>query len=169
MAEKCGVCNKRISGAFSGVPAAPEWVQLLRQYMPDLPESICMDCCRENYRKTLDLAVAQRDKLDDEISRLCSSITLNTLPPPSPEYVDLGLITTQVALGTGPLSTIFSSVTDLFGKESKAYKEKFDLAVAKCQMDLREMAVTKGASHICGAHITYTELTSGHGMLLIYA
>lgn len=167
MPEQCSVCKSKFGGVFGQKPAPQQAAELVKKYTPEAPDNLCVTCCRNYLYTALETAKKSIGESHIERPELGRNIQISTLHPDKPGYENLGLVTTQIAMGTGPISTVLSSITDLFGAESKAYKEKFTLALEMCMSDIRTRAARLGASAIYGAHITYTELTSGHGMLLI--
>ena len=70
-------------------------------------------------------------------------------------------------IGTGPLSSLASAFTDLFGEESLAYQQKIRDAEDKAMLMAKIQAMEKGASLISGMSVSVSEATSGHGMIMV--
>lgn len=82
-------------------------------------------------------------------------------------YKNLGLVSAYMALGTGPISMLLSSWTDFFGEESKVYNEKMTSATNACIARIKNLAHEMGADAVIGVQTTFTELTAGHGQIMV--
>jgi uncharacterized protein YbjQ (UPF0145 family) len=82
-------------------------------------------------------------------------------------YKNLGLVSAYMALGVGPLTKVFSGWSNDFGVESKAYNEKMTAATDACILKMKTAAHEMGADTVIGVHTTFTELTAGHGQILV--
>lgn len=79
----------------------------------------------------------------------------------------IGIVSGHSVIGTGPLSSLASAFTDLFGEESLAYQQKIRDAEDKAMLMAKIQAMEKGASLISGMSVSVSEATSGHGMLMV--
>lgn len=166
MAEACAVCGKKMGGLLGLVSADETELQKYRDMGQDIPTPICHAC-------SLPYAQKARTELNipDKKPRAPAQVpdipvyTFN--PFPRPEYANLGMVTAHVALGTGPIAAIFSSISDFFGAESDIYDDKMRQATQACLDKLKINAAGMGATAVIGVHVTYNELTAGHGMIMV--
>lgn len=101
-----------------------------------------------------------------------SSATEKMFSSPSPVPAaeeDRGLVTGYCILGTGPLTSLFSAVTDTFGMKSNAYLEKARAAEKEALSMMKLEALKLGADAVYCVRINLTEATSGNGMLMVSA
>ena len=91
---------------------------------------------------------------------------ITTLQPRGTEK-DCGLVSGYCILGTGPISSLLSSITDFFGMKSNAFSAKAKEA-EKIALDMmKREALQRGANAVYGVRINLTEATSGQGMLMV--
>lgn len=70
-------------------------------------------------------ALESYEQVDKEAESFLHGLEVITLPPPADwKYQIKGLVPAQAAIGTGPLTEIFSAWTDFFGQESGRYAAK---------------------------------------------
>lgn len=91
---------------------------------------------------------------------------ITTLQPRGTEK-DCGLVSGYCILGTGPISSMLSSITDLLGMRSNAYSEKAKEAERNALAMMKYEALQRGANAVYGVRISLTEATSGKGMLMV--
>lgn len=170
MAEnKCPVCGNKVGGLF-GMEIPPQEVVERAQSIGLYKDGICHSCLSKsinNYLQSDD----NRQKTS-KLSELMGIVLSKMLVTPaniSVELQDLGLITGYCIMGTGPISAIASSVTDLFGAKSNAYFEKVKIAETDALNMLKVEAFKKGGDAVYCCRVTLTEATSGHGMLMVSA
>ena len=94
------------------------------------------------------------------------AFTIN--PYEKDDYKPIDIVSGHIALGTGLISSILSSVTDFFGAKSKGYGQKMKEAEDACLIMIKQNAHALNADAIVGMSTTFTELTSGHGQLLVF-
>ena len=82
-------------------------------------------------------------------------------------YENLGVVSAYMGLGVGPLTAIFSAWSNDFGVESKKYNEKMATATDACMLKIKNIAHELGADAVVGMQTTFTELTAGHGQILV--
>lgn len=183
MSEKCPICGKKVTsfgGLFSEVPPREEILargKALGLYQDGMCAS-CLDSALdelEKRNKHIEEKNKQKDK-EDIIAQKETGISNAVLqkifisPAAYPSGTqDLGLITGYCIMGTGPISAIASSITDVFGVKSNAYLEKVRLAETAALNMLKVEALKKEADAVYNVRINLTEATSGHGMLMVSA
>lgn len=183
MPETCPVCGKKVTsfgGLFSEVPPREEFLargKALGLYQDGMCAS-CLDSALdelEKRNKHIEEKIKQKDKEDiiaQKETGISNTVLQKIFMSPaaySPEAKDLGLITGYCIMGTGPISAIASSITDVFGAKSNAYLEKVRLAETAALNMLKVEALKKEADAVYNVRINLTEATSGHGMLMVSA
>ena len=170
MTKQCHVCGKKMGGVLGANRVEAESINFARSAGVDIPDVICMPCFiplrleANRLRKEANPIDVNTKKLEE----LLSSIRISTYPPgEGDDYEYRALITSQSAIGTGPINQLVSSWTDFFGMESEAYCVKLRQGEDSCIKKLQQQAIEHNANAVAGVQITYTELTRGHGMVLV--
>ena len=165
MANECTRCGQKIGG-FMGVSEASETaVSHWKEQGLNFVTPICVSCLRSMGNEP-----EEQKKEEERLAELTlhASISLATFNPyPQKDYENLGVVSAHIALGTGILTTLFSNATDIMGKQSQTYNKKMREAEEACTFMLKKNALAIGATEVIGLHTTYTELTMGHGQLLV--
>lgn len=166
MPDTCAVCGKKLGGLLGLVTADEAVVQDLRARGYEVPSPICYACSRPYVDKAAQ-EEAEREGRGKEYT--VPDIPVFTYNPftESSAYKNAGLVTAHVVLGTGPFPAVVSGLTDFFGEQSEAYDKKMRQATQACLDKLKINAVAIGAESVIGVQITYTELTAGHGMIMV--
>ena len=73
---------------------------------------------------------------------------------------DCGFVSGYCILGTGPISSLLSSITDFFGMRSNAFSAKAKEAEKSALEMMKREALQCGANAVYGVRITLTEATS---------
>ena len=168
MAEKCPVCGERVGG-LTGMPKPGEDLKNKGISYGVYQEGMCTTCLSRALRGVVP------QKTEEEIRKEAQTIN-NAVPKmfssPSPVPAageDRGLVTGYCILGTGPLTSLFSAVTDTFGMKSNAYLEKARAAEKEALSMMKLEALKLGADAVYCVRINLTEATSGNGMLMVSA
>ena len=166
MPDTCAVCGKKLGGLLGLVAADEAVIQDLRAHGYEVPSPVCYACSLPYVDK------AAQDKVDREDHGkhvAVPDIPVFTFNPftQSSAYENTGLVTAHVVLGTGPFTAVVSGLTDFFGEQSEAYDKKMRQATQACLDKLKINAAAIGAESVIGVQITYTELTAGHGMIMV--
>ncbi len=172
MAETCPICGKKVGGILvvGQQKALPDRIDFCNQHNIPVEDGVCQTCLElkiaqftvENTRKE----EALYKQKNESFELVLNKIFLSPSPPPH-EAQDLGLVTGYCIMGMGPISTIASSFTDAFGMKSSAYLEKVRLAEVEAFKMLKVEALKKQADGVYSIHVSLTEATSGHGMIML--
>lgn len=164
MAEKCSVCGERMGGMFGKEPAKQEYIDKLKKHGYEY-SFICHTCAK---KKVVLLASMGNEELIQHVENKKKESSIFITPSaPHPSFSDLGLVTGYCIMGTGPLTTLSSAVTDMFGEQSNAYIEKITAAEEAALKMLKLNAMKKGGDAVYSCHVNLSEATSGHGMLMV--
>jgi len=79
----------------------------------------------------------------------------------------LGIVTSEVVMGTGPITEFFGGLADLFGGRSGDFESKLEQAKNVSLEKLRGKAIMLGADAIIGIDIDYMNI--GANMLMVVA
>ena len=158
----CTVCFNEIGGIFRREYASDKEVLRCLDAGHNVKQPVCTKCVAK-------IKTGQKLPFSDLPIQDSGPVLLVVTTPvieglPSDP---VGFVSAHMALGTGPISEFFSSLTDFFGEESYTYGDKIAEAEATCVHRLRRNALSMGADAIVGVQTTYTELSAGHGMLLV--
>lgn len=167
---KCPNCSTEIKNtrwAKTQVADALQ-VQLINTFTENKMSGFCQSCGAlplSIAHQTFKLEVSNAKK---EFKQLISQIPIISAQAPSNwQYQVIDLITAQTVTGTGVLSEISSSFTDLFGKQSESYNNKLKQGEQLCFAHLRKQALELGANAIIATDIDYAEVGGAKGMLMV--
>lgn len=106
--------------------------------------------------------------LRDELARRVASILIVTTPSIEGRSVEeyLGLVSSEVVLGTGFLSELGAGLADVFGVRADAFQNKLKEAKAAALNELRARAFEMSADAIIGVDLDYSTLSSNMLMLV---
>lgn len=160
--SKCSVCGKSMGGVFSGAsPADDSALYFLKKNGYDIPsDDICSLCAKNEINSCIEDIKLEFKKLDN-----MKAITID--PPESWKAEIRGIVSGHSVVGTGPLSTMASAITDTLGIKSTFYQEKIRSGERAAIMAAKMNALEIGGTAICGASLRVSEATSGHGMLMV--
>lgn len=186
----CRKCKKEIGGFFGAKKALPVTINEAEKRGID-PTGLCDDCLQNEVDSgpSIEAVLEARNEAErlrvlevkaDELAakrkaeeliegkrRDLEKIVISTSPHPAEwTHEIVGIVNGFSVIGTGPLAEVFSSVTDFFGTESKAYHEKLTLAKNKAIARAKEEAYLLRANMIFGLQVNITEISSSHGMLM---
>lgn len=167
MGETCAVCGRKLGGLLGLVSADEEELKTYREKGENIPTPLCHACSLPYVQKAKESLHLLEP--NHTLSAKIPDISIYTFNPFAlrNDYTNLGLITSHVALGTGPFAGILSSIEDLAGEQSDIYDRKMQKATQACLDKLKIKAASVGADAAIGVQVSYTELTAGHGMVMV--
>ncbi|MFR7887735.1 MAG: YbjQ family protein [Bilophila wadsworthia] len=170
-AKVCPVCGKKVSGFLSAETVGPKTIESMKLIGLDT-EGWCLPCAQarlDEERRKREATFAPFAARFEELGKgIVDAILAQTTPHfESEQDRVIGIVSGHSVIGTGPLSSLASAFTDLFGEESLAYQQKIRDAEDKAMLMAKIQAMEKGASLISGMSISVSEATSGHGMLMV--
>ena len=108
-----------------------------------------------------DLRVKYSPKID--------AIVVATFPPPAEWTKEIiGIVNGSSVIGTGPLVSLASIITDFFGTEAYGHIEKIEKAKNNAIQRLKEDAFLLGANMVFGVQININEITVGEGNSMLF-
>jgi uncharacterized protein YbjQ (UPF0145 family) len=105
-----------------------------------------------------------KEKIEKQVAKL-AVWTIN--PYPAGSIINLGLVSHYIIVGTGPLSALHTTLTELFSQNAELYQERLEAAEVACLKGIKEKAFNKGASAVIGLQNDIIELAASHGMFLL--
>jgi uncharacterized protein YbjQ (UPF0145 family) len=175
MTKFCAVCGTDISPFTGSLEQSPSKIEQLQKWDMDIPTPLCASCfsdfllqAEKKYGPDFIYEEDPPQDFQTHLEQDIQKVQLFTFNPYiEGAYKNLGLVASFVTLGTGPLTTIASTLDDALGNDSKIYDDKLEEAHKTCINKIKTNAHHKGASAVVSMQITFTELTKGHGMLLV--
>jgi uncharacterized protein YbjQ (UPF0145 family) len=104
-----------------------------------------------------------KEKIETQVRKL---EVWTVFPYPEGSVLNLGHVSHHIIVGTGPLSTIAATFSELLSQNDEVYQERLESAEAVCLRRIKEKAFSKGASAVVGLESSITELRAGRGMFL---
>ena len=130
--------------------------------------TFCPNCDKQLPKGADTASVKARVEEDKARKLILAQFPIYTINPfPLGSFKNMGLVSSFVALGTGPIASLMASWTDFFGAESTAYNDKMVEATNACIVKIKNAAYESGANAIIGLQTTFTELTAGHGQVMV--
>jgi uncharacterized protein YbjQ (UPF0145 family) len=154
----------------------PAKLEQLRKWNVYVPEPLCVSCFSQYLAQAEarygDDFVYEEDPPAEFIRNLrlqIDRLAVFTFNPFNEEgaYKNLGLVSGYATIGTGLLTSVVSTLNDFLGEDSQIYNDKMSEAEGVCLHKLKTRAHSMGATAVIGLTVSFTELTSGHGMLMI--
>jgi len=132
--------------------------------------------CRINLRYALENREEVKRQWQDQqqsamLVEKAKGLLVTTTPTVEGQIISsyLGVVSSVVVLGRGPILELGTSVADLFGTRASGFENKLSQAQDAALQELREQAVQLGGDAIVGAAVDYmtlpqdTVLVSVHG------
>ncbi len=112
-------------------------------------------------------AEEQGKSFSEEMEKKMKGVLITTTPIMQGKMISqyLGTVSSSIVLGTGPLSELYASVSDLFGTRSGAFEKKLTRARELVFQDLREQTVKVGGDGIIGLDLDY--IVIGQNMIMV--
>ena len=155
-------------GFFSNTLIKENQIQLINEFTEHSSEAYCKKCSAVMLDRATRSAQEEYEAAKRAIEPLITLIPILSIHHPQGwNYQSIGIVTGQSVTGTGVISEISSSFTDLFGTQSGSFSSKLAKGELNCMNQLRVKAVKLGCNAIIGADIDYAEVGSVKGMLMV--
>jgi uncharacterized protein YbjQ (UPF0145 family) len=168
--ENCPNCNSKIQqGTFNYNELIDGGrKQLINDFTDNHSEAFCSKCFNAPLISAVENYKIQFNENSESLKNAIPHIPLITLQQPlNWNYKVVGMVTGQSVTGTGIVSEIASSFTDLFGMQSGNLGNKIKEGEEICKAQLRLNAARLGATAIIATDIDYSEVGGGKGMLMV--
>ncbi len=174
MKNKCPNCDREITiaGRFikSGNPLLPEETNLaIDHYLSKTGGAYCY-ICSQNIEEDIKKQLQQINKIIAESNKDLEQLPIVSIHSPKGwDYEVLEIVTGQSTTGTGVISEIGSSFTDLFGAQSNMYNNKLAKGENLCFHQMRAKTLQLGGNAIVALDLDYSELGGIKGMIMVCA
>jgi uncharacterized protein YbjQ (UPF0145 family) len=166
----CPNCKTKLrNGLLTSVTLlTDDKIDIINEYIENPSDAYCTKCGNELFFKYYTMLVQEKKKLTQDIYNLVDSIPVISIHTPlNWKYEILDMVTGQSTTGTGVISEISSSFTDLFGGQSGRYNQKLKNGENMCFAQLRKQALDLGGNAVIGTDIDYSEVGGQKGMLMV--
>lgn len=158
----CPNCNKKLDGLMTTKFIIKQsTTDFINKFNTSPSEAYCSGCSGplvEKYKA--DLALLVKESIG-----VIPVITLNS--PLNWNYEVLGMVTGQSVTGTGMMSELASSWSDLIGGQSNSLGTKIANGEILCKNQLKYKAAMMGANAVISTDIDYSEVGGVKGMLMV--
>ena len=166
----CPNCGTKIKSSLlsSVVLYTDRATTLINEYTKQSKDGYCTKCGEKIYQESMASALQELATITKEVNQLIDLIPIISLQAPAGwDYKVIRMVTAQSTMGTGFLTEISSSFSDLLGNQSSAYNEKIKVAETNCFNQLRALAINHDANAIIGTDIDYAEMGGGKNMVMV--
>ena len=166
----CPNCGTKIkSGFISSVRLIMKnEVDIINEFHSKKAESYCTKCGTELYTQYKLQLLDELESLQKQIQEIIQSIPVISLQNPLQwDYEVIGMVTGQSTTGTGIISELTSSFTDLFGMQSNRFNKKLKGGEDLCFSQLRKQTLDAKGNAVIAVDIDYADVGGEKGMLMV--
>lgn len=167
---ECPNCNTKYkSSMFTTVEQLPQdQINIINAFNENKVISYCTKCGSDLYGDSRVKMVEEQRVLQTELQTLIKSIPVVSLQNPlNWDFEVIEMVTGQSTTGTGIVSELTSSFTDLFGLQSSRYNNKLKAGEDLCFAQLRKRTIEVGGNAVIATDIDYSEVGGEKGMLMV--
>ena len=166
----CPNCSIKLkTGILSNTSLlSDEKTNIINEYHDKKSIAYCTKCGTGLYNKYESQLLEERKSTSQLIQKLIDAVpVISTHLPLNWDYDILSMVTGQSTTGTGVISELTSSFTDLFGVQSGRYNSKLKNGEDICFAQLRKKALDLGGNAVIATDIDYSEVGVAKGMLMV--
>ena len=165
----CPNCNKKIGGIlFSNSLLTIAANNFINIFTENPGSGYCTDCGTNLFNACVAKLASQKSDVLNAAIRIVDVIPIVTAQSPLKwDYSVIEMVSSQSVTGTGLLSEISSSWTDMLGGQSDALSNKLGNGETICRKQLRIKAAMLGGNCILATDIDYAEVGGVKGMLMV--
>jgi hypothetical protein len=120
-------------------------VEIINELAAEKKDGYCYSCGPMLYNEAIEKLKEEHDVLNKKILSSLENMLVVSIPQPLGwNFRSLGIATGQLVIGTGILSEIGQTVTDLIGGTSNNLKAKLQQGEKACMSQLKLQAVEMG-------------------------
>lgn len=160
----CPNCNQKLTDSIwlANKLISEEQIKTINETCQDKKLGYCEKCGLDLFKNASHMIKEKIKVTSSRYNEVLTSIPLITSHSPLGwDYEVIGLVTGQSVTGTGVLSEITSSFTDLLGKQSNRHNEKIKSGENLCATQLRQQVIDQGGNAVLALDIDYSELGGG--------
>lgn len=167
--DVCPNCHKKLTGLLVTRSALnKEVTDFLNLFNTEKPQGYCTDCGLFLFNRCVTKLKEEKDEIIKSLSKIIDIIPIITSQNPAKwDYSVIEMVSAQSVTGTGIISEIASSWSDLLGGQSDALSSKLSAGENICKNQLRLSAAMLGGNCIIATDIDYAEVGGGKGMLMV--
>lgn len=167
--KTCPSCDTKVNSLWSADKILErKQIDFINLFHQPKSEAYCSNCgypLFEKYKATLNTS---RQDLRDQLKNVIDVIPVITANNPHKwDYDILSIVTSQSVSGTGLMSEVSASFSDMFGGQSDALGKKLEKGEKICTDALRYKAAQIGGNAIIATDIDYAEVGGTKGMLMV--
>jgi uncharacterized protein YbjQ (UPF0145 family) len=165
----CPNCEKKLNGLMiTKSMVSQETVDFINHFNTNKSEAYCSGCSPILIQNFTSLHQERISKLGDEVKKLLDVIPIITINSPlNWDYKVKGIVSAQSVSGTGFMSELSSSFSDLIGSQSNALGDKLNNGENICRSEIRLKAAMMGGNAIIASDIDYAEVGGTKAMLMV--
>lgn len=167
--KTCPSCSKKLEGLMtSRIITKQTTTDFINSFRQPISEAYCSSCAPVLITEYKAANTIKIDALNKTVIKDISIIPIITLQSPNNwEFDVLEMISAQSISGTGFLTELTSSWSDLTGGQSSSMASKVSSGEEICKAKLRYQCVLLGGNAVIGTDIDYSEVGAGKGMLMV--
>jgi uncharacterized protein YbjQ (UPF0145 family) len=143
-------------------------IDIINEYNSTQSKAYCTNCGKELAKKYKAQLLVEKEEIANKIRRLINLIPVISIHTPlNWDYKVITMVTGQTTTGTGVLTEFTSSLSDLFGGQSKKHNQKIKAGEYLCYAQLRKQTLDVGGNAVIATDIDYAELGSVKGMIMV--
>lgn len=169
---ECPNCGAKLQPGFFTVNEllSEDACRIINEYSGNSSQNYCQKCGAEIMGRFLTRVIEERGSLSRKIQSLIGEMPIISIQSPlNWDYQVLGMVTSQSTTGTGIITEMVSSFTDLFGAQSERHNAKLQAGESICFAQLRKKTLDIGGSAVIATDIDYSEVGGEKGMLMLCA
>lgn len=168
--ENCPTCGAsfKVSLLKSPVNRLSDNEQAIISDYFGVQSQLCSKCGSDKLKDAKAQMNSEMSKLNKELPILMNEIPILTTEAPvgwACEHINI--VGGTIAMGTGFLSELSSSVNDALGTSSNTLRKKLLGGETQCRQQMLLEAVELGANAVVGARVDYDEIGSIKSMILV--
>ncbi len=165
----CPNCTKKLNSLM-----VPKYIvkqtttDFINSFHEPQAQAYCNDCAEKLIRNYQEANDNKKQTLLEDLKKALHVIPIVTTHSPlNWQYEILGMVSAQSVSGTGFLTEITSSWTDITGGQSSSMASKLSSGENICKSKLRYQCALLGGNAIIATDIDYSEVGGGKGMLMV--
>ena len=167
----CPNCGHKLKGGFLTSTAEPmdiHKVNVINECASEKKEGYCHSCGHTLLYDAINKLKKDIDNFKVVLfNDMQKMLTVSIPNPPNWNFSSLGIVTGQLVIGTGVLSELSQTFTDIVGGTSNTLKGKLQNGEKSCLTQLKHQTQLYGGNAIVGVNVSYAELGGAKGMVMV--
>lgn len=165
----CPNCDKKLNGLMTTkIMVNSAAVAYINHFNSTKQTAYCTGCAPGLVQKHLEKQDARIIEIKTELQNVIKVIPIVTSHSPlNWEYKVKGIVSSQSVTGTGFITEVSASFSDIFGSQSDALGAKLNNGELICRTQLRFKAAMLGGNAVIATDIDYAEVGGVRAMLMV--